>query len=140
GLPGASKSFGIRLTGPGEWTCAWLVAHASIGIAGANSKCEIESVPSCGMTPHSSVRASAERRVAVHGSHARPVHAPHNRPLRAVAQPLPHVVDLTLVALALCFDAVGPDVAHPSGDAEAIGLRLRRVPEAHALHGSVHDR
>lgn len=46
GLLGASKSFGIRLTGPGEWTSDWLVAHASIGIAGANPKCEIEIVPS----------------------------------------------------------------------------------------------
>lgn len=46
GLLGGSKSFGIRVTGPGGWTSDWLVAHASIGLGGSNAQCVTEIVPS----------------------------------------------------------------------------------------------
>ncbi|WP_119696810.1 hypothetical protein [Microbacterium halotolerans] len=46
GLLGGSKSFGIRLTGPGDWVSDWFVADASMGLAGLNPQCTIRTVPS----------------------------------------------------------------------------------------------
>lgn len=45
GLLGATKTFGIRLIGPGGWTSDWLVATASLGLLGANPKCTISTSP-----------------------------------------------------------------------------------------------
>lgn len=45
GLLGATKTFGIQFNGPGGWTSDWLVATASMGLAGLNPKCEISTAP-----------------------------------------------------------------------------------------------
>ncbi len=39
GLLGATKTFGIRFTGPGGWKSDWLVANATMGLLGANPQC-----------------------------------------------------------------------------------------------------
>ncbi|RCS61317.1 hypothetical protein [Microbacterium sp. JB110] len=45
GLLGGSKSFGIRLTGRGDWVSEWLVADASMGLAGVDPRCTVRTVP-----------------------------------------------------------------------------------------------
>lgn len=39
GLLGATKTFGIRFTGPGGWKSDWLVANATMGLLGVNPQC-----------------------------------------------------------------------------------------------------
>jgi hypothetical protein len=46
GLLGATKTFGIRFTGPGGWKSDWLVANASIGLLGANPQCTMSTAAS----------------------------------------------------------------------------------------------
>lgn len=46
GLLGGSKSFGIRVAEENGWSSDWLVAHASMGLAGLNPRCSTEVVPS----------------------------------------------------------------------------------------------
>ncbi|WP_298040597.1 hypothetical protein [uncultured Microbacterium sp.] len=46
GLLGASKSIGIRLNGPGGWDSDWLVANASMGLAGINPQCSMTTTAS----------------------------------------------------------------------------------------------
>lgn len=46
GLLGDAKSFAIRLVGPGGWTSDWIVANSSMGLLGANPKCNMTTAPS----------------------------------------------------------------------------------------------
>lgn len=46
GLLGASKTFGIRFTGPGGWKSDWLVANATMGLLGANPQCSMSTAAS----------------------------------------------------------------------------------------------
>ncbi|MEV8338614.1 hypothetical protein [Leucobacter sp. NPDC077196] len=46
GLLGGSVVFGIRFVGPGGWQSQWLVATASMGLAGINPTCTLSTLPS----------------------------------------------------------------------------------------------
>ncbi|MFB8187829.1 hypothetical protein ACFC14_00805 [Microbacterium sp. NPDC055988] len=46
GLLGATKTFGIRFTGPGGWKSDWLVANATMGLLGANPQCTMATAAS----------------------------------------------------------------------------------------------
>ncbi len=46
GLLGGSKTIGIRLGGPGDWTSHWLTANASMGALGTNPQCSTTTAPS----------------------------------------------------------------------------------------------
>lgn len=45
GLLGGGASVAVRLTGPGGWKSAWLVATGTSGIAGTNADCNWSTVP-----------------------------------------------------------------------------------------------
>ncbi|MFD5598996.1 hypothetical protein ACFWHR_02960 [Leucobacter sp. NPDC058333] len=46
GLLGGSIVFGIRFVGPGGWQSSWLVATATMGLAGTNPTCTLSTRPS----------------------------------------------------------------------------------------------
>jgi hypothetical protein len=46
GLLGATKTFGIRFTGPGGWKSDWLVASATMGLLGVNPQCTMSTAAS----------------------------------------------------------------------------------------------
>ena len=46
GLLGGTSTVAIRFVGPGGWRSEWLVATASMGLAGINPDCKVSFVPS----------------------------------------------------------------------------------------------
>ena len=63
----------------------------------------------------------------------------HDGAGRTLGEPVEHRLHGCLVALDLGLDRAVGAVAHPSGDAEPVGLQPRGVAEAHALDPAVHD-